>query len=126
MNPPECLSPVSRPGGPLFVEIFSGHGGLSAAAAQLGFEVLAIDHAPRNPAVPTVRLDLTREDNQTMLMETLRARPPQALSLGPPCGTASRSWEKPLSDAAKQLGFKEPQPLRSGLYPLGFLETARN
>ena len=118
-RPSPCPKPVCPAVSPLFVEIFSGHGGLSAAAAKIGFSILAIDHSPRNPAVPTVKLDLTRSDNQQLLMEVLKGRKPDAISMGPPCGTASRSREKPLSQAAKGLGFKEPQPLRSGLHPLG-------
>ena len=78
---------------PLAVEIFSGTAVLSRALfffCASGFAALAVDHQPRSALMPTVRLDLSVEAQQSLLLDRLKASLPAALHIAPPCGTASR------------------------------------
>ena len=76
---------------PLAVEIFSGTAVLSRALFASGFAALAVDHQPRSALMPPVRLDLSVEAQQSLLLDRLKASLPAALHIAPPCGTASRA-----------------------------------
>ena len=73
-----------------FVEIFSGSAALSRACADLGFEVIAIDHKPRKSFVPAVHLDLTQPACQSACFVLLESKKPCSVHLAPPCGMCSR------------------------------------
>ena len=75
---------------PFAVEVFSGTAVLSRALFASGFATLAVDHQPRSALMPTVRLDLSVEAQQSLLLDRLKASLPAALHIAPPCGTASR------------------------------------
>ena len=101
------------------VEVFSGTGILSRALMSHGFQTMAVDHQPRSSLVPVVRLDLCKDSRQQLLQEELSANHPDTLHLAPPCGTSSRAREKPIPKRLARMGVPTPQPLRSGLHPMG-------
>ena len=101
------------------VEVFSGTGILSRALTSHGFQIMAVDHQPRSSLVPVVRLDLCKDAHQQLLRQELESNLPEALHIAPPCSTSSRAREKPKPKRLARLGVPTPQPLRSGLHPLG-------
>ena len=101
----------------LFIEACCGSALLSSCASKAGFDVLAIDfHGNKHrPFVHVVELDMRKRSTWSFLEHLARSRRPFHFHAAPPCGTASRARDVPLSD--DQYG---PPPLRSEEYPLGF------
>ena len=113
--------PAPRAATATIFELFAGHAGLSAAAADLGCDVFPVDwagndHAPLVPAVPA---DLSTPEGQAAVAALMRATPPDFVWLAPPCGTFSRARDRPLPAAAIRAGARTPAPLRSDVHPLG-------
>ena len=102
---------------PLFIEACCGCALLSASVSQMGFDTLPIDfHGNKHrPFLHVVELDLRKQSTWTFLEHLVLTRRPFHFHGAPPCGTASRARDKPLSD--DQHG---PPPLRSEEYPMGF------
>jgi hypothetical protein len=63
--------------------------------------------------MPIANFDLSGPFGQNYVLELLNSGRVFAVHIGPPCGTASRSREKPLPRWIKDRGVKEPEPLRS-------------
>ena len=99
----------------VFIEIFSGTGGLCAEIRRLGLHSsVGIDaHISKQVKSPVLRIDLTCEHGQSLLWRMLEQHNVVAVHLGPPCGTSSRA-----RDIRRKSG-PDPQPLRSEQHPNG-------
>ena len=99
----------------LFVEVFSGTGGLTAAIRHIGLaHSIGVDaHVTKRVKAPVIRLDLTSEHGIELLWRILQQDNVVAVHLGPPCGTSSRA-----RDIRRRSG-SDPKPLRSVIHPDG-------
>ena len=102
---------------PLFIEACCGCALLSACVSKHGFDVLPIDFQgnKHRPFVHIVELDLRKESTWEFLRFLVQSRRPFHFHAAPPCGTASRARDRPMSH-----GDHGPPPLRSEQHPLGF------
>ena len=94
----------------MFIEVFAGKGGLSSAAQDQGFAVLAFDRESKSP-FPIQTLDLTDPEQEEILMTIIKEhhRSIRHIHAAPPCGTCSAAREKPIP-AFERLGFPSPRP----------------
>ena len=106
----------------LFIELCAGCARLSANVAARGMQTLAVDQAcnRHKQCHPTISLDLANDESVKYLL-TLLKQPGRVFFIhaAPPCGTSSRARERKLSKKLRRKGVKEPQPLRSLLWPQG-------
>ena len=98
---------------PLFIELCSGRGILSATVSAQGFDLMPVDHKHR-VHIKTFNLDLTDPHSWTILRYIVDQCNVIGVHLAPPCGTCSRAREIKISDA-----WHGPQPLRNREYPYG-------
>ena len=101
---------------PLFIEVCCGCALLSSCAAKAGFDILPIDFEgnKQRPFVHVVQLDLRHRSTWEFLEYLAFSRRPFHLHAAPPCGTASRARDVPMSSTEHG-----PPPLRSEQWPLG-------
>ena len=120
--------PSLRASAPLAVEICCGCANLSFHLQQLGFSVHPVDWKGNRftPKVLQEDIDLTVPSGQSRLWSVLSSPRLAYVHMSPPCGTASRARERPLSAAARAKGIPEPKPLRSEDFPLGLPNLARD
>ena len=98
----------------LFVEIFSGTAGLTAAVRSFGIQGIGIDSAVNTSCKsPILRLDLTTYHGQEILWNIIKRPTLCGVHLGPPCGTASKARE------IRRKRGPDPRPLRSPNHPDG-------
>ena len=78
---------------PLFIELCSGCGILSATVASQGFDVMPVDHQynKHRTHVKTFSLDLTERHSWQILRYIVEECCVIAVHIAPPCGTCSRS-----------------------------------
>ena len=107
--PPPAAQTSMGTGMPYVLEIFCGTAGVASAFQKRGCDVLGVDHVlkPRRVKAPAVRLDMTDDVHQGMILREIERA--QVVFLAPPCGTASRAREIPIPG---RHGPK-PSPLRS-------------
>ena len=100
----------------LFVEVFAGTAGLTAAVRKIGLHSsIGIDSSvSTNCRAPVIRLDLRLEHARALLWQVLNRPNLIGVHLAPPCGTASRARE-----IVRKSG-PSPPPLRSEKWPDGF------
>ena len=101
---------------PLFLELCSGCGVLSATVASFGFDTMPVDHKHNKHRVhiKTFNLDLSDEHGWKTLRYVVEQCNVIAVHIAPPCGTCSRAREICLS-----ADWYGPQPLRNSQYPYG-------
>ena len=101
---------------PLFLELCSGCGILSATVNALGFDVMPVDHKHNKHRVhiKTFNLDLTEQHSWDILKYIVDQCNVIGVHLAPPCGTCSRAREIKLSET-----WHGPQPLRNQAFPYG-------
>ena len=106
---------------PIFLELFSGSGKLSAAMRKRGFSIFAVGHDfnQHRQHVSTISLNLQRESDQKVVLSMLDIAPVAQTHMGLPCGTCSRAREKALPHHLGSLIFIAP-PLRDADNLLGF------
>ena len=99
----------------VFIEIFSGTGGLCAEVRRLGLNssVGGDAHVSKQVKSPVLRIDLTSEHGLSLVWRMLEQHNVVAVHLGPPCGTSSRA-----RDIRRRSG-PDPKPLRSERFPNG-------
>ena len=97
----------------VFIELFSGTGGLCAEVRRLGLNSsVGVDaHISKQVKSPVIRIDLTSEHGLSLVWRMLEQRNVVAVHLGPPCGTSSRA-----RDIRRKSG-PDPKPLRSEEWP---------
>ena len=100
----------------LFVEIFAGSAGLTAAVRKVGLSAsVGVDSSVSTKCrAPVIRLDLRQSHAQTLMWQILSRPNLIGVHLAPPCGTASRARE-----IVRKSG-SSPKPLRSDQYPDGY------
>ena len=110
------VSDLARERVPLFIELCSGCGILSASVMAAGFNVMPVDHDhnKHKTKVKTFNLDLTKESSWSTLKHIVKNCVVIAVHMAPPCGTCSRAREIKLSQH-----WHGPQPLRDARYPYG-------
>ena len=101
---------------PLFLELCSGCGILSATVAASGFDTMAVDHKHNRHRshVKTFNLDLTVEHSWNVLKFIVQQCNVIAVHIAPPCGTCSRAREIKLTS-----NWHGPPPLRNAQHPYG-------
>ena len=101
---------------PVFLELCAGSARLSAAVAAEGMTAIAIDHfSNRHTARHRIMvLDLSVTDSWAVLYHICESHPVIWVHVAPPCGTAARARDVPMS--AEAYG---PRPLRSSQHPCG-------
>ena len=101
---------------PLFIELCSGCGILSATVASAGFHTMAVDHEhnKHHTKVKTFSLDLTKYNSWVTLEHIVQNCNVIGVHIAPPCGTCSRAREIKLSAS-----WHGPQPLRDANHPYG-------
>ncbi|CAE7454418.1 unnamed protein product, partial [Symbiodinium microadriaticum] len=117
--PPTSLRAVSfdcEASEALALEVFCGRGRLSVALRDPGLSVLPVDHRVRCNELQVVRLDLTDANDISVFLEMLCTANVCVAHFGPPCGTASRTRERPLPP---ELAHIASPPLRSDASPFG-------
>ena len=99
----------------VFIEIFSGTGGLCAEVRRLGLgSSVGVDaHISKQVKSPVIRIDLTSEHGLSLVWRMLEQHNVVAVHMGPPCGTSSRA-----RDIRRKSG-PDPKPLRSEKWPNG-------
>ena len=100
----------------VFLEIFCGTAGLSAAFKKKGFSnCISIDKIiPKLPKATVTKLDLTQRAHQLLVLGWIESPQVEAVFLAPPCGTASMARNIEVPDEPDA-----PAPLRSHLQPDG-------
>ena len=114
-SPTPLALPLSASG--IVVEVFCGFARLSKAAADAGFQVVALDHAVKAQGVKVVQVDLTTAMGATILRGILDQPNIVWVHWAPPCGTFSRAREIRRKGA--------PLPLRNKLFIKGFPKSTR-
>ena len=99
----------------IFVEVFSGTAGLTAAVCRLGcHQATGVDaHVTKQVKSRVIRIDLSSDPGQALLWRILKQPKVLAIHLGPPCGTSSRARE------IKRRHGINPKPLRRAEHPDG-------
>ncbi len=101
----------------IFVEIFAGSGNLSESVRNAGLSVHAIDSvSKRHSGVSSRTLDLTKENDASILLDIACHGHVASAHFAPPCGTSSKAREKPLPPGMEHI---KSDPLRSDVEPLG-------
>ena len=105
---------------PFFLDIFCGTAGVVAALKRHGAEALGVDHVIQKHRMkgPAVKLDLSVEANQDLIVEEIKSDRVAGVMLAPPCGTSSRARNIPLRNKFGKK-VRGPPPLRSHRYPEG-------
>ena len=100
----------------IILEIFCGTGGVTASFKRIGFKnCIAIDKdKARKPLASILQLDLSVDENQTILFSWLKNPNTKAVFLAPPCGTSSAARLIPLPQLKQS-----PKPLRTPEQPDG-------
>ena len=120
-NGPSILSSTSQTqasaddgGRPYFLDKFCGTAGVAAAFKRYGTEAIGIDHVLDRKRMkgPAVKMDLTLESSQQMVLDEIRSGRVDGVTLAPPCGTSSKARNIPMKDS-KGRKKKGPPPLRS-------------
>ena len=98
----------------VFLEVFAGSAGLTAAVRRLGLPLArGLDRTVgRRFHAPVTVLDLTRSESQQIVFSMLQAGEVVACHLAPPCGTASK---------ARDINNGGPPPMRSSEEPDGLV-----
>ena len=101
---------------PVFIEACCGSAILSQCVGHAGFETVAVDFEgnKHRPFVHVLKLDLRQDSSWSFLEFVCKTRMVLHFHGAPPCGTASRARDIPMS--SDEHG---PPPLRSELHPEG-------
>ena len=99
----------------IFVELFSGTGGLCAEVRRLGLSnSVGVDaHISKHTKCPVLRIDMTTEYGMELVWRILGQDNCIAVHMGPPCGTSSRARN------IRRKEGRDPKPLRSDQWPNG-------
>ena len=117
------LSTLDNSANALHVEVCAGTARLTSAIQRWGVPTLAIDY-DRNrhiSSVPILKIDLTDSEQSAIILEPVELGIVSVMSFAPPCGTASRARDIPMS------GHNHgPSPLRSESCPWGLPDLSHS
>ena len=107
--------------GVITLELCAGSAGVTSALCNRGFTGIGVDQArnPHRPKAACAKIDLASAQGQQIILEFIAFSVVFFSWLGPPCGTASRAREIPLTWQQRQQGAPTPRPLRSAAFPRG-------
>ena len=107
---------------PFLIELFCGTAGVCAQFRTLGGKALCIDHHLKRTKLKSaaVKLDLTQDWVQDLIIREVKSGRVDAVHLGPPCGTSSKARNIPIRRKLRKAGAPNPKPLRSSKFPQGF------
>ena len=100
----------------LVFEICSGSAKFTYACHEIGLCSVPFDHNrnSHNTWWPTVRLDLSDNEQCSLIVDAIETEEVNVIPAALPCGTCSKAREIPLSKS-----HHGPKPLRSHAYPRG-------
>ena len=104
------------------LQLCCGSAGFSASMSTRGFKCVAVDHTRNRFRAKhaVTMLDLERKESVLILCDIIDQGNVTTMLLAPPCGTASRAREIPLTnEQVRQLGGRAPVQLRSEVEPWG-------
>jgi hypothetical protein len=103
------------------VELCCGSAGLSAQLKHKGMDSVGVDwiRNPNKPKAPILQADLASDQGQEIVLNILNTANTEYSHAAPPCGTASRSREKPIPLQLIRAGAPQPRQLRSADKPEG-------
>ena len=103
------------------LELCAGSAMLSACLQLLGFQSLAYDHTHNRHVTrhSVINLDLSDASSVDIVCDIIRNHAVVYVHIAPPCGTASKARNRPISEKLKAQGVPEPKPLRSETCPAG-------
>ncbi len=103
------------------MELCAGSATLCASFKARGVQVIAVDSARNRHSakVPILVIDLTTEVGQNTIRRIITEGGIAYIHMAPPCGTASRARERPVSAWLQSQGVPSPKPLRSEEFPCG-------
>ena len=112
----------------LCIELCAGSAGLSAALRRTGFQVIPVDHKSNrhHPKVACTCINLAHPSAFSILRALIDNSGVVYVHAAPPCGTASRAREKPISAELLRSGAPCPRPLRSDEHPAGLPDLTPN
>ena len=105
-----------------FLELFCGTAGVCTQFRQMGGQPLGNDHNLQRSRLKSaaVKLDITQDWVQDLILKEIAPGRVDAVHLGPPCGTASKARSIPVRKKLRRAGAPNPKPLRSSKNPQGF------
>ena len=113
----QCIDFNTSSGEVVFAEIFAGSGNLSEAVRDAGLTVHAIDSVSKRQSGVSIHvLDLTKENDISILLDVACHGAIVSAHFAPPCGTSLKARERPLPPELKGV---VSNPLRSSDEPLG-------
>ena len=103
------------------LELFAGSAGITAEWRRVGADALGVDWVRNrsSPRAPVVTMDLTKKEPQGTLLRGIQEQKVAFVLMAPPCGTASKAREIPISKEKLRPGQTAPAPLRSSEHPYG-------
>ena len=115
------VEPFKSPADLAVVELCAGCGQLSASFRDLGFQVVPFDHSKNrhHTRVAVYNLDLDSDNSSDILHDLICSSEVAYVHSAPPCGTASKARDRPISHELRKQGVPSPPPLRSAAFPLG-------
>lgn len=115
------LDELSSVSGLVCIELCSGSASLSSALRHVGFQVLPLDSSANRHVqkVKSIVIDLSKPGALQLIKEMIATGKIFYLHAGPPCGTASRARDRPVSAYWLARGAPNPKPLRSAAFPMG-------
>jgi hypothetical protein len=110
------------------LELFAGSGKLTRTFKRKAVKCTAVDNLRNKNAslVPCLKLDLTVAADQKHILQLLASGRIRFVWMAPPCGTASRARERPLSPKLFGAWGKAPIPLRTDDEPEGLSTLSGN
>ena len=133
-NEKPVLSSIDRPlqgikiADCLCIELCAGSAGLSSSLKKTGFQVLPVDHKANrhNSRVACTCIDLSHPSAFSILRAVIDNSILVYTHSAPPCGTASKARERPISKQLLAQGAPAPRPLRSTEFPEGMPGLTEN
>lgn len=116
--------PEAAPRAGVVFELFAGHAGIAAAAAERGFDTVAVDWQGNrhDPLVSIAPLDLVAGEARTIVQNKIRERGTGFIWMAPLCGTFSCARGRRLPAEAVAAGAWPAHPLRSDAHVMGLPE----
>ena len=115
------VTDTTAQGPPVTLELCAGSAGLTRALSDCKFVAHGVDHKKNrhNPKAACAKVDLATPDGQRIIWDFVSVSVVFFTWMGPPCGTASRAREIPLTAKQRKAGAPTPRPLRDARHPLG-------
>ena len=103
------------------VELAAVSATLTRSFRNHGLDGVAVDHKANQHRAKSVvlNLDMATTEGQSAILLMVESPLVIAVSMAPPCGTASRARERPVPHHLRARGAPQPPPLRTNAEPYG-------